>query len=229
MNDEALLSTLIRYGSPRKTDTQVLAHAMLRRHGSLAPVLESLPVDLIRSHGLTNTAAYLVHLIPELARYMARERMQHVKQVGTFEKAGHYLRDLYIGAHNECFYLLCMDSTGQLISNHLVQQGTVDEAPFYLRHILDLALRAEAYAVVLSHNHPSGTPYPSRGDADCTLMAIEALLPMDILVLDHILVADGLPISIRASDAMPSILFERQKPNDPLIAGWYDIEEDKLT
>ncbi|MEA4898097.1 RadC family protein [Bacillota bacterium Meth-B3] len=223
MTDGELLARLIGYGMP-KADAPALAGRMLRKHGSLAPVLESLPADLVRAHGLSESAARLIHLIPELTRYAALERLRATEHVGTFLEAGAYLAQLYIGQSNECFYLLSLDAAGRLLDCSLVQEGTVDEAPFYLRRILDLATRAGAYAVVLSHNHPSGTPYPSRGDVECTMLALEALLPIDVLVLDHVLIADGQPQSMRRSDAMPEVLFTRQRPGDALIDNWY--EED---
>ncbi len=225
MTDEALLARLIEYAAPR-VGARALAARMLDRHGSLAPVLESLPQDVARVYGLGDAASRLLHVVPELARYVSREAAKDFDDVSTFQLAGAYLKGLYIGMHNECFYLMSLDKEGKLLGSSLVQQGIVDEAPFYLRRVLDTAIRSGAYAVVLSHNHPSGTPYPSLGDVNCTMRSIEALAPMDIIVLDHVLIADGTPFSIRSSGAMPDVLFTRQRKADPLLRNWYGSKED---
>ena len=224
MTDQDLLAQLIARLQPR-TDALAAAGRLLTVYGSLGPVLESEAQDLARAGGLGSACAQSLSLIPQLARYLAREQAQGMARVDSFAKAGFFLRGLDLGAKPECFHLLCLDGTGQVLSCALVQQGTVDEAPFYLRRILELSMRAGARAVVLSHNHPSGTPFFSPGDLACTQQAIGALLPLDVVVLDHILVADGKPYSLRGHPDFPEIRFTRQRPGDPLIAGWLREQE----
>lgn len=223
-NDEDLLARLIARLQPR-ADAPAVARRLLAVYGSLGPVLESEAQDLARAGGLGSACAQSLSLVPQLARYLAREQARQMTRVDSFARAGRYLRGLYLGANNECFHLLCLDGAGRVLDCALVQRGTVDEAPFYLRRILELSLRCGARAVVLSHNHPSGTPFFSPGDLACTQEAIEALLPLDVAVLDHILVADGRPYSLHGRSDFPEILFTRQRPGDPLIAGWLREQE----
>lgn len=223
--DEQLLAQLIARLQPR-LDAGDVARRLLAVHGSLGPVLEAEPQDLTRVSPLSLVSAQVLCLVPQLARYMAREQTMSITRLDSFSLAGQYLKGLYLGANNECFYLVCLDGEGRLLKCALVQQGTVDETPFYLRRILEVTMRCGARAVVLSHNHPSGTKFFSPGDIQCTHDAIQALLPLDVVVLDHILVADGRPYSLHGSPDFPEILFTRQRPGDPLIAGWMREQED---
>ena len=219
MNDSALLAQLILRLQP-KADAFAVAQHLLSVHGSLGPILEADPRDLARVGGLSAPAALTLSLIPQLARYMARECNQRCLYVRNFAQAAACLRGLYLGANNECFYLLCLDREGLVLDCALLQQGTVDETPFYLRRILEAALRCSAHAVVLSHNHPSGTSAFSPADIQCTHGAMRALLPLDVIILDHILVADGRAYTLHGHPSFPEILFTHQCPDDALIRGW---------
>lgn len=220
----SMLARLIACASP-KADAEQLVNALFSRHGSIAPIMESLPGDL---PGVPEAAARLITLIPQLARYTARERAQSMKCLNTFKKAGQYLSSLYLGQHNESAYLLSLDAAGHPLNCSLLEQGTVDEAPFYVRRILEVASRVNAYAVVLSHNHPSGTCSPSPGDIQCTVSAIKTLMPMDIQVLDHIIIACGTPVSIRACGDIADVLFTRQNPGSRLMADWFSDDEETI-
>lgn len=221
-----ILERLIGYAAPGK-GAQAAAKRLMQTQGSLGPILESAPEDLRKTPGVSAAAARLLSLVPQLARYEAGEDAKAMTVLDTFEKAGAYLKSLYIGAHNECFYLLSLDEQGRFLDCALVQQGTVDEAPFYLRRILERSARARARAVVLSHNHPSGTLEPSPQDVQCTKAAIEALVPLGILVLDHILIAGGVPVSLRDSGGIAEVLFTRQAQNHPLIQNWLNDREEE--
>ena len=151
---------------------------------------------------------------------MAQERSRALLRVRNFAQAAACLRGLYLGAKNECFYLLCLDREGLVLDCALLQQGTVDETPFYLRRVLEAVLRCSAQSVVLSHNHPSGTSSFSAADIQCTQGAINALLPLGVAVLDHVLVADGRAYTLHGHPSFPEELFSHQRPGDALIAGW---------
>ena len=219
MTDELLLARLIARLQPR-TDAVDAARRLLDIHGSLGPVLEADPRDLSRVGGLNPNAAQILSLIPQLARYMAQERSRALLRVRTFAQSAACLRGLYLGAKNECFYLLCLDREGLVLDCALLQQGTVDETPFYLRRVLEAVLRCSAQSVVLSHNHPSGTSSFSAADIQCTQGAINALLPLGVAVLDHVLVADGRAYTLHGHPSFPEELFSHQRPGDALIAGW---------
>jgi DNA repair protein RadC len=104
----------------------------------------------------------------------------------------------------------------------LLQRGGVDNAPFYLRQVLSATLQAQARFIVLAHNHPGGTKRPSNEDLRCTLQALEAVAPLRIPLLDHIIVAGDAVVSIRKVGLLPAMLWTVSQPGSKIVANWLD-------
>lgn len=92
---------------------------------------------------------------------------------------------------NESFEVAFLDSQYGLISCDTVALGTVDAAHVYVRNVAQKALEHNAVAVVLAHNHPSGSLEPSEPDKRVTQRIQTALALFDIKVLDHIIIGKG--------------------------------------
>lgn len=93
--------------------------------------------------------------------------------------------------HIERFSVMFLDSQNRLIEVETMFTGTLSQASVYPREVARAALRHNASAVILSHNHPSGSTQPSRADEALTMKLKEALAMLDIRVLDHIITAGG--------------------------------------
>lgn len=221
-NPEALeaLKTLLELASPG-TDGEREASLLLSQYGSLAPILESNAGDLAAIPGISASAAQLISMVPELTRYLERQRIGDHPPIDSYMSAKEYLLPQYIGRYYEHCYELCLDREGRLIECELVQQGTVDETPFYIRLLLEKAIRTGAHAVVLSHNHPNGTENISPADEMSTKSAISAFAHIGVPVLDHIIICDKSAVSIRLENEEIGALIEAQAPKHPLIRDWY--------
>jgi DNA repair protein RadC len=213
------LEKLITLADP-SADARVLAEALISRYGSLSMLLAAPPEDLTRVEGVRAPLAQLLRLLPSMARYDALDSFGPRPDVSTFRRAEGYMAALYVGRAYEHFFLLCLNSDGRLIRTALITRGTLDETAFYLRNMLDEALKAKAYAVVLAHNHPGGTSEPSQGDVSATRLAIRALSKVGVLVLDHAIIADGRALSMRAAGAIDESEFLDQAPGEALLRGW---------
>ena len=77
-----------------------------------------------------------------------------------------------------------------------VFRGTIDGASVHPREIVKLALQRNSAAVIVAHNHPSGIAEPSQADELITQRVKEALALVDIRLLDHIIVGDGVSVSL---------------------------------
>lgn len=199
--------------------TEALAQRMLRRHGSLGPVLESHANDLLISEPISQQSARLITLMPQLARYLAMQRSVP-KVISSAKQAGAWLSSRYIGIHYEQIHLLCLDKTGRVLGCPMVQQGTLDETPFYLRNILETVTRLDAKALVISHNHPGGTTKPSRADIVATKSMLAAIGAVDACLLDHIIVADGKAVSLFETEAISRDQFLGQRVVSPMFKNW---------
>ena len=91
----------------------------------------------------------------------------------------------------EHFALMLLDSQHKVLECNVIFSGTIDGAAIYPREIVKTALSANAAAVILAHNHPSGQPEPSAADKRITERIKSALALLDIRVLDHIIVGDS--------------------------------------
>jgi DNA repair protein RadC len=91
--------------------------------------------------------------------------------------------------HVERFGVMFLDSQNCLIAAETMFTGTLNQTSVYPREIVRAALRHNAAAVILTHNHPSGTVEPSRADEMLTRTLKEALALVDVRVLDHIITA----------------------------------------
>ena len=113
------------------------------------------------------------------------------------EDAAVILREV-IGDHDrETFAVLLLDTKNRVIAAHIASIGSLDSAPVHPREIFKAAILANARAVILGHNHPSGDPEPSAHDVRVTRLLAEAGRLLDIPVLDHIIVGDGIHVSLR--------------------------------
>jgi DNA repair protein RadC len=91
----------------------------------------------------------------------------------------------------EYFALMLLNSQHKVLECSIIFSGTIDGASIYPREIVKAALYANAAAVILAHNHPSGQPEPSSADKRITERIKSALALVDIRVLDHIIVGDS--------------------------------------
>jgi len=98
---------------------------------------------------------------------------------------------------SEVFAILCLTTKHRVIAYHEVSRGSLDTAPVHPREVFKAALLANASAIILAHNHPSGDATPSADDCALTqrLQAAGDLLGID--VLDHVVIGDGQYISFK--------------------------------
>lgn len=89
---------------------------------------------------------------------------------------------------SEVFGMLMLDSQHRVIKSQNLFTGTIDGASVYPREVVRAVLEANAAAVILYHNHPSGMPEPSLADRQITRRLVDALALIDVRVLDHIIV-----------------------------------------
>ena len=95
----------------------------------------------------------------------------------------------------EVFALLLLDNQHRVIQFVELFYGTLDSASVWPREIVQIALKHNAAAVILAHNHPSGVAEPSRADRQITDRILAALALVDIRVLDHLVIGDGITVS----------------------------------
>ena len=189
LSDVQVLEVLLYYAYARQ-DTNPMAHALLRRFGSLAGVFEAPVSELVKVPGVGQSAAELIALVPQMERRHLISRAGEQLILTSTALCGQYLVPFFHGAVEEQVYLLCLDAKCKALDCVLVQSGDVNSAGISVRKVLKAALAANATSVVLAHNHPSGVALPSEEDRRATKIVKDALDAVGILLADHIIVAD---------------------------------------
>ena len=107
-----------------------------------------------------------------------------------------YLQCILKNQAREIFHVLFLDTRHRVIEGENMFTGSIDGACVYPRVVAARALELNAAAVIVAHNHPSGITEPSLADQAITRRLKDALLLLEIRLLDHFVVGDGQPVSM---------------------------------
>lgn len=197
-DDLYILELLLFYCVPRR-DTNIIAHNLLDRFGSLPRVLEASDEELKRVEGVGEGVATFISLLQQLSRAYDVRRFQDICIINSHDDIKKLMVSHMQGHRNETVYLLCMDSKRKVLCVEKIGEGTVNSANASVREIVRVALAANATSVILGHNHPGGLAIPSAEDICATEYIARALRAMDIELADHVIVSDGEYISLAQS------------------------------
>lgn len=125
-----------------------------------------------------------------------RIKMQRGTRFSDAKVAAEFFLAKLGGAEREVFAAVMLDSRHRLISYTELFYGSIDGAEVHPREVVKQALRLNAAAVILVHNHPSGDPEPSAADRVVTARLNHALALVDVRVLDHVIVGGCQTVSL---------------------------------
>ena len=114
------------------------------------------------------------------------------------QAAGRYFARRLRGHPYEVFAALFLDTRHRALGFEELFRGTVDGAEVHPREVARRALAHNAAALIVGHNHPSGSPEPSAADRAVTARLKQALALVDVRLLDHFVIGDGAPVSLAA-------------------------------
>lgn len=191
--DAELLAMCLRSGDPGRTALQA-ASDLLQAYGGLAGVLHGAPEQL--PCWLTGSRRTAIQAVLEMAKRAIAQQLREREVFGSPDAVKHFLQLHLARAPHEAFAVLFLDAQNRLIEMEVMFRGTLTQTSVYPREIVAQALKLGAAAVVLAHNHPSGTVSPSRADEALTQTIKAALALVDIRVLDHVVVAPGDALSM---------------------------------
>ena len=198
-SDIQALELLLFYAVPR-ADTNPIAHRLLEHFGSLSQVLEANPEELKKISGVGENGALLLNLIPQMGRFYMTDRASAPGVLTTLEQCAQYLMPRFFGRKLETVFLLCLDAKCKVLCCREIGEGGTNSTGISIRRVVETALGVNATSVVLAHNHPSGVALPSPEDIQTTRRVAMALQAVEIVLVDHIIVADDDYVSIAQSD-----------------------------
>ena len=187
MADTDILETVIGFAGCRNPES--VAETLLETFGSLKGVFEARPEALLNVPGVNAKIAGMVSMIIPLVRKWAELANDSPERINNTSVAENYCKRMLAGSRDESMWVICVDAQCRVVGKRRISDGTLSECEAYPRKIAETALNYNAHSVLLTHNHPGGTCAPSAEDVSSTLLIQRMLNAMNILVLDHIIVA----------------------------------------
>lgn len=164
--------------------------------GGIAGLLHTSAADLERIKGLGPAKRAELVAVLELARRALAQQLREREVFDSPDAVKHYLQLHLAAKGHEVFAVLFLDSQNRLLAMEELFRGTLTQTSVYPREVVLRALHHQAAAVVLAHNHPSGSVLPSRADEALTQTLKTTLALVDVRVLDHVIVAPGQALSM---------------------------------
>lgn len=189
-SDHEIIELLLFYAVPYR-DTNPLAHRLVARYGSWTRVVDADYDDLLSVPGVTPHMATLLTLAGQSARRYYRDMTGVVNHLYDAEQVACHVLPWFLGARDESVVMVSLDNKRKHLNTTRIFEGSVNSAQFNVRLAVQQALRDNATQIVLAHNHPNGFAFPSEADISTTHYLLEVLRPLDIRLMDHLVVAEG--------------------------------------
>ncbi|HEX4693308.1 RadC family protein [Sphingomonas sp.] len=195
--DHELVEYLLAVAIPR-IDTKPIAKALLREFGSLPGLMTAPPEAIAEVKGMGEVSTAAIKIVHATALRLLRAEVEEKPVLANWQALLDYLRADMAHHGNERVRVLHLNTRNMLIRDELMAEGSIDEAPVYVREVIRRAMELKSASIILVHNHPSGDPSPSRADIDLTRSMIEAGKRLGIGVHDHIIIGTKGYVSLRA-------------------------------
>ena len=171
---------------------------LLQKFGTLQALAQASIEDLQKVRGIGRDKAVTLVAAFALARKMAGELQAESPVLDNPENVARLLRGQNLLKSVETLSVILLNARNKLIRIEEISDGTLDTVLVHPREVFKSAIAANAHAVVLAHNHPSGDPTPSAADIQVTRDLIRAGKLLKIEVLDHVII--GRATAARAKD-----------------------------
>jgi DNA repair protein RadC len=177
----------------------VTAQKLLSKFGSLHGIAGSSVEELSQINGIGPAKAAQLKAAFELSRRLEGAPREGKSPIKSPEDVVSAAGGMLKGKKREHFLTLLLDTRNRLIRVATVSMGSLDSSIVHPREVFKEAISASAASVIFVHNHPSGDAEPSEDDIELTRRLVEAGKLLGILVLDHVIVGDGVFVSLKGS------------------------------
>ena len=197
LSNQELLAILLRTGTAKESALALASRLLAQREG-LVGLAHANFAELCAERGLGEAKAAQVQAAMELGRRLVAAQPTERATVRSPEDVANLLQGEMGLLDQEHLRVVLLNTRNQVLGTSDVYRGSVHTAVVRIGELFREALRQNAPAVVLAHNHPSGDPAPSAEDIAMTKQAIEAGALLDVDVLDHIILAQGRYVSMKS-------------------------------
>lgn len=202
LSNAELLAILLRTGIKEKSVLHLANDILTMDESGILFLQECTPEELSGIKGMGQAKACQLLAAVELGKRIATAPRKKKDVVASPADIAQLLMEEMRYHRKEHFLVLMMNAKGGIIETCEVAVGDLCSAVIHPREVFQRAIKRSAAAVVFAHNHPSGDPSPSEEDIETTHRLVEAADILGIHVLDHIIIGDGIYISLKSKELM---------------------------
>lgn len=195
LSDAELLALFLQTGRPGHSAVDV-AREMLSEFEGLSNVLQADQHSFCAHPGMGIARYALLQAALEISRRHVYCEVREQDAMTSPSLVREYLSLHLSGLQHEVFAGLFLDNRHRVLEYRQLSEGTIDSAAVYPREVVKRCLASNAAAVIFAHNHPSGVAEPSDTDVRLTRKLTDALALIDVRVLDHLIIGQGVQTSL---------------------------------
>lgn len=201
LSNAELLALLINSGTADKSAI-ALAEEVLGRGKGIFGLRDMTAQELMEIRGIGEGKAARILASLELGKRVSSILPRDMVSIDSPESIAVLFMEELRHLKQETFRILLLNAKGEVISTEIISTGELTSTLVHPREVFRPAVKKSAAAVVLVHNHPSGDPQPSREDIETTSRLQECGKMMGIRVIDHIVIGDGIYVSMMSEGLM---------------------------
>ena len=204
---------LLKYGSTALTNVELLAillntgvrgesvmavaERLLREYGGFTGLMTLTAEELSRIHGLGPAKATKLKASMEIANRILASNPDQRPRISSPDDVTNLIGLEMSLLEQEQLRVVLLNTRNEVIGIRKLYEGTTNQAQVRIAEVFKEAVRANAVAIVVVHNHPSGDPSPSSADIELTRELVEAGKILDVKVLDHMIIGHGRHVSMK--------------------------------
>lgn len=191
LSDAELLAILLGSGSREETAVGLAKRLLNGAHNNLVELGKVSLAELMTYKGIGEAKAVTIAAAMELGRRRQLSQIRERPQVRSSRDAFQGIAPILVDLPHEEFWILLLNRANRIIGRERVSHGGVSGTVVDAKIVFRKAIEHTASSVILCHNHPSGNLQPSQADIELTNKLHQAGRTLDIIVLDHLVVADA--------------------------------------
>ena len=196
LSNAELIAILLRVGVPGENAVQV-AQRLLQHFDGLGGLHRAPFEELVAQHGIGEAKAAQIKAAIELGRRLTLEAPEERPTINSPADAAALVQYEMCALEQEHLRVFLMDTKNHVLDIVEVYRGSVNMSQVRIGEVFKAAIRRNATAVIVVHNHPSGDPTPSPDDVAVTRALVQAGKLLDVDVLDHLIIGQGRFVSLK--------------------------------
>ena len=186
--EHQVLELLLSYVIPQK-DTNPLAHALIKKFGSLAGVFEANSAKLKTVKGMGEVASSFLSTCGQIPQIYKNSKTKDKIALTTPQKAIDYFENIVSVGSHEKFYVVYLNSRCEVLKHENFSSGNVSKVAIDIKELVHNILALPTTGIIVCHTHPEGEAKPSKDDMEFTRKLTITLQSIGIKLLDHIILS----------------------------------------